>query len=219
MSSVNEGKVQPSKSRPAVYKEDGLTLGSRRLGLLDSGREVGALGHLFSQVDPPLKWQTRALLEKLLGLIRARKGWASKLIFTSQAERFLFAAIAFTFGTGDKANVTILRPQNWQRFEGPGQILLEDLSVVIDRWSESDLTTLLIESASTEVFEIFVLPPDSVIDQSLVLKRFLAGQMGVMFVRDFSLMAAKFRADEYRDAGLVITETADGYGECWSLPR
>jgi hypothetical protein len=218
---MSSAKVQPNNTgkQAPVYREEGFSMSYRRLGLIDGGREVGALGHLFSSVDAPLKWQTRAILEKLLGLIRARKTRPTTLIFSSETERFLMAAVAFSFGTGKNIDLRIIRPKNVDPLEDHGNKLYEDLNAVVYSWDAMPLTSVVMDSLHPESFELFVLAAGSVMDQSLVLKRFVSGQQGVMIVRDFSFSNTKFRADDYRDAGLVVTETADGYGECWSLPR
>jgi hypothetical protein len=216
---MSSAKGQPNNTtkQAPVYREEGFSISSRRLGLIDGGREVGALGHLLSSVDAPLKWQTRAILEKLLGLIRARKTRPTTLIFSSETERFLMAAVAFSFGTGKGINLRIIRPETVDPLEKRGNQLYEDLNEVINSWDAMPLTSVVMDGLRSESFELFVLTAGSVMDQSLVLKRFVSGQQGVMIVRDFSFSNTKFRADDYRDAGLVLTETADGYGECWSL--
>jgi len=199
------------------YKDSTLALRGRRFGSLDPGREVGALVNLFAKDAVKIPWQSRALLEKLLTLIRARRLKRTSLVFGGVGLELELPALCFMYKRiiGQHLSVVLL---NDYKFKEPETEVWADLwstiSSIVERVS---LSEYLREERRDEVFHIYVLAAEAIDKQEQVLASFSDGLLGVMFVKDFALKKSKFIAETYRRTGLSITESADGFGECWSL--
>jgi hypothetical protein len=199
------------------YKDSTLALRERRFGSLDPGREVGALVNLFAKDPVKIPWQSRALLEKLLTLIRARRLKRTSLVFADTGSELELPALCFVYERtiGQRLSIVLL---NEYKFKDPETEVWADLwSTISSKVERASLSDYLRQDYSDEIFHIYVLAAEALDKQEQVLASFSDGQFGVMFVKDFSLKRTKFIAETYRRTGLSITESADGFGECWSL--
>jgi hypothetical protein len=197
------------------YRDNHLAMKGRRFGPLDPGREVGALVNLLMDTPHKVSWQSRALAEKLLCLLRARRGNSTEFCFGKGCFDFELRSACFVFSKGIG---------NWLRIVGPEFSF--GTSNTNNFWNKvaADIYPLLGENANyvqenskKELFSIYLANSDDIKLQEAALQRFINDRTGVILVKDFSLKSSRFIADVYRRSGLSITESADGFGECWSL--
>jgi hypothetical protein len=199
------------------YKDQFLALRGRRFALLDPGREIGALVDLVCTSPEKLSWQSRAIADKLITIVRARRRKQTYVaLYDSEAE-FSALAVCFIFAKGLSEWLHVFGA-NSINYRFKSTALIEDLRSRLSLGrSKSELVSFDFSRAGVDDFWIQLISADDFANQERVLSQFTHGTKGVMLVRDFSLRDKKFIAEQYRRAGLSITETADGYGECWSL--
>jgi hypothetical protein len=196
-----------------TYRDSTITLRNRRFSGFDTGRELGALIKLVHQDDSKITWQQRSITDKIVSLVRSRHRGVVN-IFNLVPNRLEYVLPAgFLFGFRDEVQVSVysVDPQP-DRFDILSKIChSKDFFHTI---SPHEFEALIQQQNS---FSIVVVDSGFVNEQSTILSCFCKNLSGVMIVENFSHQDTRFNADIYRRYNLSIIETADGYGECWSL--
>jgi hypothetical protein len=211
--SLDSHSVATKKS----YKDASLALKDRKLGTFEVGRDVGAWLETLTQKPARIGWQDRVLMEKITALIRARRGKSTTLINYCPNQRLLFRYLAVSVGLaapciscysvqlGVESSQNRLVDEIDEAIEKHVSIVSESRELISNIGNESDR------------FNIILIPPSLPEIQRSVAVQFVAGCIGVMFVRDFGLEKTPWPFEYLRQHNMVMIETADGYGECWAL--
>jgi len=206
-----------SESNKHDYRDATLGLRGRKLGTFEIGRDLGGWIQTLHPKPSEISWQSRALLEKICALSRARRGKETLFVNFDPDQHLMFRYLTVSLGERVPSFSyfsTALKPLP------KSDQLVEEVDRLIERRvrqfdrAESLLSAIPFKSGD---FAIVLLPPNRPDLQRSVAVQFVEGAKGVMLVRDFSLVKAPWPYDYLRDNNMVMIETADGYGECWAL--
>jgi len=196
-----------------TYKDSTITLRNRRFSGFDSGRELGALIKLVYPDDSKILWQQRVITDKVVSLVRARHRGMVNIFNLVQNRLEYMLPVWFLFEFNDVKRITAYsvdqQPNRSDIFSPPHHVGNLFLSIPMQ-----DFDALIQQQVA---FSIVIVDSSHINEQSTVLSCFSKHLSGVMIVENFSFADARFSADVYRRYNLSIIETADGYGECWSL--
>jgi hypothetical protein len=197
------------------YRDPSLALRGRRFSLFDSGREVGALVGLFEKKKQVI-WQRRALLDKLLVVTRARHKGSITYYFLIDDCGLYVSSMLFCFGARGGQSISIV---NLESANTASDCLLavsiqDSFKHQIKTINQFEFNSLI---TGERGFSIFLVESEQVMEQCSILSAFSKGMSGLLLVENFSFVGSKFPVEEYRKLNLSISESADGYGECWSL--
>jgi hypothetical protein len=211
--SLDSQSVATKKS----YKDATLALKDRKLGTFEVGRDIGAWLETLTQRPTRIGWQYRVLMEKIAALVRGRRGKSTTIINYCPDQRLLFRYLAVSVGLEAPCisyySVTLEVDSRHNPLVGEIDDAIEKHVVTVSHAKE--LITKI--SSECDRFNIILIPPSLPEIQRSVAVRFVAGCVGVMFVRDFGLEKTPWPFEYLRQHNMVMIETADGYGECWAL--
>jgi hypothetical protein len=201
----------------SVYKDRLMALRGRRFGLLDPGREIGAIANLLCNADRPPSWQERALLDKLLSIIRGRRHEGVTVFLSSCRFSFELRSLCFALFSRIGKQLSLVSCVDID-FGDP----VNKIDAYVIDYLEKNLRKVPIDYDpnivdTNDKFVVWLISSEDRLAQELALESFGKSVKGVILIKDFSLATTKFYAELFRSAGLSITESADGFGECWRL--
>jgi hypothetical protein len=201
----------------AGYKDKTLALRDRKLGLLEIGRDLSGWLETIAARPFEIDWQRRALIEKVSALLRSRRERDTIFINFDRHQHVLFRYLILAIGQRSESirlkstRLDLLQADN---------MLVEDIDEMMMnniKSFESDELLLNSLNSNPDFFNVVLVPglrPDL---QRSVAVRFNQGYRGIMLVPDFSMERTPWPYDFLRQNNMVMIETADGFGECWSL--
>jgi len=201
----------------AGYKDKTLALRDRKLGLLEIGRDLAGWLETISLRPNGIDWQRRAMIEKASALLRSRRGQDSIVINFDRDQHVLFRYLILAIGQSAERIRFKSTPLDLLKADN---MLVEDIDeMMMNRIGSFESDELLLNSlnSSPNVFNLVLVPGSRPDLQRSVAVRFHQGYRGVMFVPDFSMERTPWPFDFLRQHNMVMIETADGFGECWSL--
>ncbi len=200
-------------NRDAEYRDKGLILKHRRFGYFEPGREIGAISKLFSKSGRQFCWQDRAILDRLICIVRGARGKDLALYILGDNNSDLLRMMHFLF-FGYK-NVVILHDEGAHGrrvIPVDSDYLTEDLETIIKNIGPSELEHYIEKHFHSRIC-VVLLPGDSVSAQEELLSHMKPELQMYLIIRDFSFASTRFKANIFRKHGLNVSETADGYGE------
>jgi len=199
------------------YFDSTLSLSGRKLGSLEIGREVGAWVQSLAPKPEDVDWQTRATLEKASALVKAKRRGAV-VLFNFDPEQHLllrFLVVSRKLVAGEFEVCSI----KWNQLAAIDALgtCIDDLLASQVAISKDEVSLVRAIRRGDDTLNVIILPPNRPDLQRAVASRFVQGCSGVMFVRDFSIAKTAWPFEYLRQNNLTMVETADGFGECWSL--
>ncbi len=199
------------------YRDSTLALKDRKLGVFEIGRDIGGWVEALHPKSSQVSWQSRSLLEKISGLCRARRNKPTVIINFDDQQHLLLRYVHVHFASQSKEIKVISTPV--QRLSTTG-LLTAEIDKCIDQCiSSSSFSDVISANISKDEshFSIVVIPPGRPEIVRRVAVEWVTGARGVILYRDYSYVKTPWPFDYLRDNNLVMIETADGFGECWSL--
>jgi hypothetical protein len=197
----------------SIYRDRALTLQHRRFGPFEPGREIGALSNLFTTKSKKFQWQDRAILEKMICVVRGARGKQVYVYVQGQKNLIILRALTFlltgiqtikVFNSSDIISSADLTDDR--------NLIIRDVDNSIAESSHISLEGFLDECLCLGI-NLILLEADTSDQQEAILNRLSDNDRLFLIIRDFSMASTKFKASIFRKKGLTVTETADGFGE------
>jgi hypothetical protein len=199
----------------SVYEDKYLTLRDMRMIQFDPSHDVPSLISVLAKNPQMLDIQDRTLISRILGLATARKQAPTTFLIGVGKLTVLTCLLLYLYGNqSKKKNILTIAPEAGVALHAMVDDLITQLRPE-DR--ADDLKSLIRKASDGQDFLIALMPATEKDDIRSVIDLLTTGRPGVMFIKDYGMLAQTGHLEYCRERGLRIVQLTDGSAELWNL--
>jgi len=199
----------------SVYEDKYLTLRDMRMIQFDPSHDVPSLISVLAKNPQMLDIQDRTLISRILGLGTARKQAPTTFLIGVSKLTVLTCLLLYLYGNqSKKRRILTIAPEAGVA----SHAMVDDLIAQLrpeDR--ADDLKSLIRKASDGQDFLIALMPATEKDDIRSVIDLLTSGRPGVMFIKDYGMLAQTGHLEYCRERGLRIVQLTDGSAELWNL--